>query len=406
MKTVVVVVVYDRFENLKLWLNCWDQCDKTDSELVVIHNNDNAISEIRNYLSLCNDHGVTYIPRANIGYDIGAFKDVCEGKIKLDFDRLIWATDDTIPMSKSFVQEFNKHIKGDVGLSCVEMSKLRSPLHVRTTGFCINKQVATDLKFNKVVTKEDCYQFEHRGGDYTLMKQVEAMGLKCIQIDKPEKGPLWDTGNRLRFQRWDEHHKVFKPKAPGNKVLFICPVYNSFPEIVSSLICQTHKNWELILIHDGPNSTGLRDYIESVNDPRIIYSESENHVGLWGHSYRAAELAKLKDSDADYVVITNADNHHVPVYCEYMIKGITDNDVASYCSDMVHSYKAWQVISCSMRRGFVDSAGVMVRASVAHEIGWRDTTSHSSDWFYFQDIINKYGSQRFAKVKGCLLIHN
>jgi len=73
---------------------------------------------------------------------------------------------------------------------------------------------------------------------------------------------------------------------------------------------------------------------------------------------------------------------------------------------MVHSYKTWQVIPCSLRLGFIDCAGVMARKDVAHEVGWRDTQSHSSDWTYFNDIIQKYGADKWTKVQGCLLIHN
>jgi len=38
------------------------------------------------------------------------------------------------------------------------------------------------------------------------------------------------------------------------------------------MICQTHKNWTLKLIHDGPNETGLKKLIEQVGDSRIEYS--------------------------------------------------------------------------------------------------------------------------------------
>ena len=88
------------------------------------------------------------------------------------------------------------------------------------------------------------------------------------------------------------------------------------------------------------------------------------------------------------------------------------NLVASYCSDMVHSYKPsggnnkWGVIPCSMQLGYIDCASVIVRKSVAVEIGWRDINGHSSDWTYFSDIIKKYGANRWAKVPGCLFVHN
>lgn len=400
--TLVTIIIYNRLENLKRWLNCWSQCNQENAELIVIHNYD-ILSQQKPYRDLCEKYGIKYYPRLNKGFDIGALKDVCSGQLKVpDFNELLWITDDTIPMSKDFVNQFRLK---DEGIRCMEISSIRSPLHVRTTGFCISKETASKIIFPKnIITKEHCYHFEHRGGDMTLMKQVEAMGLKCVQVAKLEKSPLWDTQNRAHLHRMKEHDSVFTPTALNEHVTIICPIFNSFPEIIGSMICQTHKNWTLKLIHDGPNETGLKELVNQIGDNRIEYSETKQRAGNWGHSIRAEQIKKLDDTD--FVLITNADNHHVPVYLEWMIKGITDRHIASYCSDMVHSYKAWQIIPCRLERGYVDCAGVLIRAEVAKSIGWRDVSSHSSDWFFFSDILKKHGFNRFARVKGCLLIHN
>ncbi len=400
-KTIVAIIVYNRFSNIKLWLNCWKQCDQTNAKLVVIHNYDKE-SDQEPYKKLCESHKIKYIPRLNKGFDIGAFRDVCNGTIKLNFDNLIWITDDTIPMAKDFVSQFTRRLPN---LSCIEISNRNAPIHVRTTGFCISKEVASKLKFGKLETKLDCYEFEHRGRE-TLLHQVRAMRLECIQLTTLDKSPLWDTGNREYLNRMKEHEAVFKTetKIESNpKVTFICPIYNNYPQIISSLICQTYQNWELLLIHDGKNETGLNKLIPK--DKRIKYSETKERIGNWGHKIRSEQIKNLTDSD--YVVVTNPDNYHAPVYIEYMLKGFEkQGTIATYCSHMVHSYKAWQIIECRMMRGFVDCAGVMIKTDVAKQVGWNDVESHSADWFFFNDIIKKYGIHNFNRVLGCLLIHN
>ena len=50
--------------------------------------------------------------------------------------------------------------------------------------------------------------------------------------------------------------------------------------------------------------------------------------------------------------------------------------------------------------------GVLVRKSIACSIGFNHVEEHSADWFYFEDIIKKHGTQSFAPVRGCLLSHN
>lgn len=195
------------------------------------------------------------------------------------------------------------------------------------------------------------------------------------------------------------------------KVTFICLIYNSYPEILSSLINQTHKNWELILINDGPEKMPISKIIEAANDPRIQYIQTKERKGTWGHYWRQWALNELKEAristDSDYICITNADNHLVPTFCEYFIKGFNKpNVVAVYCSQMVHSYLSWGVINCKLERGYIDCSGIMVRRDVACSVGWNDIITHSSDWGYVQDIMNKYGSRNFKVIPGALLVHN
>lgn len=394
--TIVAIIVYNRYENIQRWIRCWAKCDQTDAELVVIQNTDDKAKPDQ-IQSFCEVNNIRYFQRPNEGMDIGAFRDVCQNKIEgfPEFEKLIWITDDVIPMDLNFVHSFTNFN----GLSCLEISNIRSPLHVRTTGFCINRDMADRLVFGKLESKMDCYDFEHRS-DSTLMLQVKGMGYDIQQIGPLEKGVLWDTGNRFHLRRWKEHDRIFSDIDFG-KVTVICPIFNSYPHIISSLIGQTYKNWELRLIHDGANSTGLKELVRLFNDPRITYSETEERSGNWGHEIRSNEIQKLDDEG--FVLITNPDNYHVPVYLEKMVK---TGNVAAYCSQMVHSYVDWKIIECKLQRGYLDCAGVVMRSKEAKSVGWNDKTTHSADWSFFADVIKKYGVKSFTKVEGCLLVHN
>jgi len=399
MKTVVAIIVYNRFENIERWINCWAKCDQTDAELVVIQSVDRY--EETPIQNLCKVTKTKYVRRLNKGMDIGAFAQVCRGEIRNfpDFDRLLWITDDVIPMRKDFVKWFTK---GN-GLNCMEIASKNAPLHVRTTGFCITKEIASKLVFGKLETKMDCYDFEHRGKD-TLMLQVQRMGYMVEQVEALATSPLWDTGNRAYLKRMLEHLIEFK-EPQSDKVTVICPIYNSYPYIISSMLGQTHENWELLLIHDGPNETYLKRVVDSMADSRVKYWETKRKSGNWGHKMRSEEIQKLPTNG--YVLITNADNYHVPAYLEKMLQGFnSEKIVATYCSKMVHSYIGWGVIDCRLERGYIDCAGVLIRNDVAKRVGWKDIESHSADWFFFNDIAKVYGASSFNRVEGCLLIHN
>jgi GT2 family glycosyltransferase len=422
MKIVVCVVVYNRLENIKRLIDCWKQCNKENAELRIIHNYDN-LEDCISFERLCKENQVNYIKRPNIGMDIGAFQDVCKERLK-DFDNswdyIIWFTDDTIIMNKDFINQFISMFNlSSIGCSCLEISKEVKP-HIRTTGFCIKKETSKKLIFlkDKIISKKDCYDFEHRG-NLTLLDQIKNMKLNAIMISQLNTAPLWDIGNRGYLNRWVEFYKQFPKENKENKedkIVFIATIYNSFPEIVSSLINQTYQNWELLLIHDGRNETELVRIINAINDSRIKFIERINRENQWGHPIRKWALENLNSlsADSDYVVITNSDNHYVPHFCEYMLKGFKNKEIiATYCSGFVHAYDSHQeegiykygLLKTKLELGWIDCGMVMVKKEIAVETGWNDM-SHSSDWTYFNKIITKYGKNKWNRVLGNLFIHN
>ena len=205
-------------------------------------------------------------------------------------------------------------------------------------------------------------------------------------------------------------------KMKKEKVLFICPIYNSYPQIISALICQTYTNWELWLIHDGPNNTNLEKIIDGANDPRIKYIIHPQRKNDWGHSLRkwALEAIKLRKVKCEYIVITNPDNYYVPVFIEVMLTGFTNNNIiATYCHKFVHGYLSPQpegnhrfgVLESKLQLGYLDCGGVMVRKENACAVGWRSLEIYS-DWTYFEDLITRFGESAWKKVLGCLFVHS
>jgi hypothetical protein len=409
MRIVVCVCVFNRYQNVERWVNIWPQCNTKDAELVIIHTGD----EVEKFKALCNKPGIKYIHRANIGLDIGSFQDVVKERLKgfnNDWEYILWCSDDTLPMSKNFIDPFIKALQNkNVGLAAMQISKAKPSniIHVRTTGFCLRKETASKLKFpaDPIRTKHECYLFEHKAGPNTLCEQIRHMGLDVVQVTPAETSPLFDTGYWKRLNREDEHEAVFPSgKKKGDKVTFICTIYNTYPQIISSLILQTHKNWNLIIVHDGPNTTNLKEIIPS--DKRIEYIETDKRMGNYGHHLRQWALNEFELGD--YVTVTNADNYYTPVFIEYMLKGFKKSHtaVATYCTETIHSYKAWQVLPAKLEKGFLDCGAVVIKSNIAKEVGWRDIEDHSADWTYFQDIASKYSWRNFIPVKGCLFVHN
>lgn len=225
-RVVVAVVVYNRYDNIERWLHCWRQCDKRGARMVIIFNNENPLPLQQRNFSNSYALDVDVINRPNIGFDIGAFQDVCKNRLPgiPDFDYLLWCTDDTIPMQLDFITPFLTSFDKFTGVTCMQIST-EHKRHVRTTGFCIRKDVAQRLQFHTdpIRSRVDCRHFEHRGGRWTLLAQVEAMRLKVTQVAPLEKSPLYDMGFWHRneqaeklahlYDRMNEHNSIFNKTA-------------------------------------------------------------------------------------------------------------------------------------------------------------------------------------------------
>lgn len=202
-----------------------------------------------------------------------------------------------------------------------------------------------------------------------------------------------------------------KTNTVSDKVVVVTPIYDAFPEIISSLICQTHTNWELLLIDDNQSSKRTQNIVATVNDNRIKHIPRPRFdAKMYGHPHRQWALQQMKKdrlaTDANYVLITNADNYYLPNYLTAMIAGFANpNIIATYCASMLHSYVSWKLISCRLALGHIDCGGVIIRKEVACDTGWR-SFEHSSDWTYFSDILLKHPSPKWAKIEGTLFVHN
>ena len=71
---------------------------------------------------------------------------------------------------------------------------------------------------------------------------------------------------------------------------------------VTSVLKQGYKDWELI-ISDNASSEDIEGYVRSINDPRIKYSRSEEHLSITESWNRCVDL-----STGDYVIMIGDDD--------------------------------------------------------------------------------------------------
>lgn len=196
------------------------------------------------------------------------------------------------------------------------------------------------------------------------------------------------------------------------KVIFIATIYETYPIIVPSLLCMTHKNWELYLVHDGPaHKFNYQEFFSYYKDQRIHYIETPTRKQNFGHPNKQWLIEEINQGrvgkKSDFLVITNSDNYYVPGFCEIMLRGFEhDNILATYCAEMPHSYVGWSVMNSCLQQGRIDIGQLMFRAAPAVELGWPNDYQHSADWIFIDKFINKHGRWAVKQVNGALFVHN
>lgn len=119
---------------------------------------------------------------------------------------------------------------------------------------------------------------------------------------------------------------------PNRKVSIITPVYNSekyLEETILSVIRQTYKDWELLLIDDDStdHSAEIIDKYSTI-DKRIKYIKLDVNSGA-----AVARNKGLENSTGRYIAYLDADDIWLPVKLERQISFLEANNIQFSCCD-------------------------------------------------------------------------
>jgi glycosyltransferase involved in cell wall biosynthesis len=107
------------------------------------------------------------------------------------------------------------------------------------------------------------------------------------------------------------------------KFSFIIPCWeqtNLLKCLLQSIWCQTYTNWEVILVHDGPNPSHEKALGDLIGNSRFKYTNTEVRYGYWGHYGREVGT---RLATGDWIIHTNDDNYFMPILLEEINSAIT-----------------------------------------------------------------------------------
>lgn len=198
------------------------------------------------------------------------------------------------------------------------------------------------------------------------------------------------------------------------KVSVLTPLYNTnhsfLKEMIESILNQTFKDFEFLLLNDSPENKELKKIVESYNDRRIIYLENEKNLGISKSRNKLLELAK-----GEYIAIFDHDDISLPERLEkqadFLDKnpgtGIVGTNFIKYSSKRVHRNpeKNKDIKRNLVIRGcIVAHSTVMIRKSVMieHNVRWREEYSPCEDYMLFSELIDK---TMFCNIQQPLIIY-
>jgi len=180
---------------------------------------------------------------------------------------------------------------------------------------------------------------------------------------------------------------------------------------------QRSDNWKLHIVHDGKgdlfNAT-KKDLEENsyLDHPNIVLSATEERNGKWGHASREYGL-KNRISDANYILITNADNYYVPRFIEIATGYLSGNPVDFLYWNAIHNRKRirsrhdseYECMNSSLQRGNLDMGCALIKSSIAENVGFPYRV-YNGDWRFFEACLAKCNKEKVHKIDRYLFIHN
>lgn len=179
-------------------------------------------------------------------------------------------------------------------------------------------------------------------------------------------------------------------------------------EGIDSLVNQEFKDFELLIIHDGPREGSYDNELENVPE-NTRFLQTEQHYGIygldkfwagygWGHHSRDLGIREAK---GEYILHFNIDNILYPHALQHISDVIdqTQSEVVIFaCEHEKFGIKYFSGIPPVM--GKIDLIQCVASKNSWEEIGGWHRYDHSADGFLFEEIIGNKGFVHIPEVLG------
>lgn len=187
-----------------------------------------------------------------------------------------------------------------------------------------------------------------------------------------------------------------------NLVTIIIPTYNRahlIKETLESIISQTYKNWECMIVDDGSNDETadlIADFIRK--DSRFNYFERPDNKTKGANACRNIGIEKAA---GDYLIFFDSDDLMTPSHIELKLKTLLENDIdyvitrtkfynsnLNYIDNYYHfdKYEITPFNYISQKINWL-TYDICIKASLAKSIRFNENLQSGQEYNYFSKLV-------------------
>jgi len=167
-------------------------------------------------------------------------------------------------------------------------------------------------------------------------------------------------------------------------------------EAINSVLCQTYRDWELLLVDDGSSdeSTALARSCASQNPARVCYLE---HAGHQNRGACAARNLGICNAQGDYLAFLDADDVWFPRKLEQQVAILNSQPSVGLVYGTDQWWYSWTKDPTDQDRDFVSSQGVLAdtvyhpRILLTLSLQSKAPTASPSNLAIRREVIEKVG---------------
>lgn len=173
---------------------------------------------------------------------------------------------------------------------------------------------------------------------------------------------------------------------------------------IESIINQTFKDWELIVVADGCDKTVN---IVCKNYEKYMHDDNEKIKCFWMEkqpewSGKLRDAGKYK-SKGEYVIYLDSDDYYIPEHLQIINDQLANYDWVYY-NDFIWQNNKWHERICVINQsGKNGTSNVCLKRHL--DVIWSVMTGYSHDHWFNQQLVKKYKNCAKIETPGYMVCH-